>query len=193
MPARRFPVLVVPLLSILLSLAIAAGQAEGATPSPDSGAWLLLIIIGIVVIVIAAGVLVYSFRLVRAFEENTASLIGALKALTPMPVVTLSDKIPDGMDGSLEVTIAGFSSSPLGQVTVIIAPPPQLTLENDHITLPGLDTGEIKHFWIGHGPVRKGSYPVRITVLYRSGDQERTIEFTRTVYAGIPGGPEMTD
>ncbi|RPI37209.1 MAG: hypothetical protein EHM53_11155 [Methanoregulaceae archaeon] len=192
-PARCFPVQVVPLLSILLSPAIAAGQADGAMPAPDSGAWLLLIIIGIVVIVIAAGVLVYSVRLVRAFEENTASLIGALKVLTPMPVVTLSDRIPDGIDGSLEVTIAGFSSSPLGQVTVIIAPPPGLALENDHITLPGLDTGETKHFWIGHAPTRKGRYPVRITVLYRSGDQERTMEFTRTVFAGIPGGPETID
>ena len=193
MTARCFPVLVVPLLSILLSPAIAAGQVNSATPAPDSGAWLLLITIGIVVIVIAAGVLVYLFRLVRAFEENTASLIGALKALTPMPVVTLSDRIPDGMDGSLEVRIAGFSSSPLGQVTVIITPPPGLTLENDHITLPGLDTGETKIFRIGHGPVRKGRYPVRITVLYRSGDQERTIEFTRTVYAGIPAEPETID
>jgi hypothetical protein len=172
---------------------IAVGQVASATAAPDSGAWLLLIIIGIVVIVIAAGILVYSFRLVRAFEENTASLIGALKALTPMPVVTLSDRIPDGMDGSLEVRIAGFSSSPLGKVMVIIAPPPGLTLENDHITLPGLDTGETKIFRIGHGPVGKGRYPVRITVLYCSGDQERTMEFTRTVYAGIPAEPEMTD
>mgnify|MGYP001060573013 CR=1 FL=1 len=82
---------------------------------------------------------------------------------------------------------------PLGKVTVILAPPPGLTLENDHITLPGLDTGETKLFRIGHGPVRKGRYPVRITVLYRSGDQERTMEFTRTVYAGIPAEPETID
>jgi len=181
------------LLTLLLSLATAAGQVDAATPAPDSGAWFLLIIIGIVVIVIAAGVLVYLFRLMRAFEENTVSLIGALKALTPMPVVTLSDTIPEGMDGSLEVRIAGFSSSPLGQVTVIIAPPPGLVLENDHITLPGLDTSETKIFRIGHGPARKGRYPVRITVLYRSKEQERTMEFTRTVFAGVPGGPEMTD
>ena len=181
------------LLILLLSSATAAGQADAATPAPDSGAWLLLIIIGIVVIVISAGVLIYSYRLVRAFEENTASLIGALKALTPMPVVTLSDTIPDGMDGHLEVTIAGFSSSPLGQVTVIIAPPPELALENDHITLPGLDTGETKIFRIGHGPARKGRYPVRITVLYRFGEQERTMEFSRTVFAGVPGGMETID
>ena len=129
----------------------------------------------------------------RAFEENTASLIGALKALTPMPVVTLSDRILDGMDGYLEMRIAGFSSSPLGQVTAILVPPPGLTLENDHITLPGLDTGETKIFRIAHGPVGKGRYPVRITVLYRSGDQERMIEFTRTVYVGIPAGPETID
>lgn len=190
MTARRFPVLGIPLLFLLLSPAIAVGQVDSATPAPDSGAWFLLIIIGIVVIVIAAGVLVYSVRLVRAFEENTASLIGALKALTPMPVVTLSDRIPDGMDGSLELRIDGFSSSPLGKVTVILAPPPGLTLENDHITLPGLDTGETKRFRIGHGPVRKGRYPVMITVLYRSGDQERTIEFTRTVYAGFLAGED---
>lgn len=193
MTARHFPVLVVPLLALLLSPLIAVGQAASATAAPDSGAWLIVIIIGIVIIVIAAGVLVYSLRLVRAFEENTASLIGALKALTPMPVVTLSDRIPDGVDGSLEVRIAGFSSSPLGKVTVVIAPPPGLTLENDHIEVPGLDTGETKVFRIGHGPVGKGRYPVRITVLYRSANQERTIEFTRTVYAGIPAGPETID
>jgi len=193
MQPARFPVQVLLLLSLTLTLAMAASAADGATPAPDSGAWLLLVIIGIIVIVIAAGILVYSFRLVRAFEENTASLISALKALTPMPVVTLSDRIPDGRDGRLEVRIASLSSSPLGQVTVIIAPPPGLTLENDHITLPGLDTGETKHFWIGHGPTRKGRYPVRITVLYRSGDQERTMEFTRTVFAGVQGGPETID
>jgi hypothetical protein len=166
---------------------------DSATAAPQSGAWLPLAIIGIVVIVIAAGILVYSFRLVRAFFENTESLIGALKALTPMPVVTLSDRIPDGMDGSLEVRVAGFSSSPLGHVTAILAPPPGLTLENDHITLPGLNAGETRIFRIGHGPVKKGRYPVRITVLYRSGDQDRTMEFTRTVYAGITAGLGKTD
>jgi hypothetical protein len=188
--ALCLPVVVVLLLSNPLSMTVAARQADGALQAPDSGAWLLLIIIGIIMIGIAAGVLVYSFRLVRAFEENTASLIGALKALTPMPVVTLSGRIPDGMDGCLEVRIAGFSSSPFGQVTVILSPPPSLVLESDHIMLPRLDSGETKVFRIGHGPVRKGKYPVRITILYCSGDRERTMEFTRTVYAGIPAEPE---
>lgn len=79
--------------------------------------------------------------------------------LTPMPVMTLSDKIPDVMDCHLEVRIAGFSFSTLGQVTVIIAPPSGLALENDYITLPHLDTGEKKTFWIGHGWSGRGSIP----------------------------------
>jgi hypothetical protein len=158
-PACRLPLLVVLLLSITLSTAMAAGEADGAMPAPDNGVWLPLIVIGLVVIMVIAGVLVYSFRRVRAFEENTSSLIDALRILIPMPVVTLSDKIPDGMDGRLEVRIAGFSFSTLGQVTVIIAPPSGLALENNYITLPHLDSGETKTFWIGHGRSGRGSIP----------------------------------
>jgi hypothetical protein len=192
-PTRRFPVPFVLLLSTLLFMVIAAGAADAAMPAPVDGAWLLLIVIGVIGIVVTAWVLVYSFRLVKAFGESISSLIDALKALTPMPVVTLAGEIPDGVEGRLEVRIAGFSSSPLGQVSVILAPPPGLVLENDHITLPRLDAGETKIFWIGHGPVRKGKYPVWITVLYHVGEEERMREFTRTVCAGIPAEPEMID
>lgn len=192
-PARRFPVPFVLLLSTLLFMVIAAGAADAAMPAPVDGAWFLLIVIGVIGIVVTAWVLVYSFRLVKAFGESISSLIDALKALTPMPVVTLAGEIPDGVEGRLEVRIAGFSSSPLGQVSVILAPPPGLVLENDHITLPRLDAGETKIFWIGHSPVPKGKYPVWITVLYHVGEEERMREFTRTVCAGIPAEPEIID
>lgn len=61
-PACCLPLLVVLLPSVpLLSSAMVAGVGDGATPAPDSGAWLLLIVIGIVMSVVTAGVLVYSF------------------------------------------------------------------------------------------------------------------------------------
>jgi hypothetical protein len=191
-PARRHPVTFILLLSALLFIIMAAGTADAAMPVPVDSTWLLLIVIGSIGVVVTAWVLVYSFRLIRAFCESTSSLIDALRAFTPMPVVTLSDEIPDGVEGRIEVRIAGFSSSPIGQVTVILAPPPDLVLEDDHITLPHLDAGEARIFRIGHGPVRKGKYPVRITVLYRIGEEERVQEFTRTVFAGATAGPGTT-
>lgn len=89
--------------------------------------------------------------------------------------------------------IAGSPSSPLGQVTVILVPPPGLTLEEDRITLPFLDAGETKVFRIGHKPVPEGKYPIGITVLYRLGEEERLHEFTHTICAGIPAEPESID
>lgn len=186
-PSRCLTLPFVLLLSPFLFIILAADATDVATlPAPDGGAWLLLIVIGVIVIAITAGILVYSFRLVKAFGESTSSLIDALRALTPMPVVTISDEIPDGVDGQLEMRISSFSSLPIEKVTVILAPPPGLTLHNDHITLSRLDAGETKIFPIVHGPAPKGKYPVGITVLYCVRDEERIQEFTRTVCAGIP-------
>jgi hypothetical protein len=192
-PARCFPVPVVLLLSTLLFPVMAAGAADAATPAPDGGVWLLLIITGVIAIVVAALVLVYSFRLMKIFGESISSLIDTLRALTPMPLVTLSDEILNGVEGRLEVRVTGLSSLPLEVVTVILAPPPDLVLEDDHITLPRLDAGETKIFRISHGPARKGKYPVRITVLYHVGEEVRVREFARIVCAGIQAGPETTD
>ncbi|MDD1684878.1 MAG: hypothetical protein LUQ19_03195, partial [Methanoregula sp.] len=97
-PARRYPVVFVLLFSTLLFIVDAAGAEDAAMPAPDEGAWLLLLVIGVIGIVVTAWVLVYSLRLVKAFGESTASLIDALRALTPMPVVTLAGEIPDGVD-----------------------------------------------------------------------------------------------
>ena len=193
LPVRRYVVPVVKLLSVLLFIVTAAGAAGAAMPAPAADAWFLLIVIGVIGIIITAWILMYSLRLMKAFGESTSSLIDALKTLTPMPVVTIADEIPDGIEGRLEVRVAGFASLPFGEVTVLLAPPPGFVLENDQITLPCLDAGETKIFRIGHGPVPKGKYPVGVKVLYRIGEEERIQEFTRMVCAGIPAEPETVD
>lgn len=180
-------------LCLILSMAMTAGAAETATPAPDDGAWLLLIVIGVIAIVVAAGLLVFAFRLVRAFGESTSSLVDALKALTPIPMVTLGGEIVEGVEGRLELRITGPLASPLEQVTVILVSPPGFPLEEDPITLPFLDAGETKIIRIGHGPVYRGNYPIRITVLYTIGEEERIQEFTRAILARNPAEPETID
>ena len=98
-PAWRYPVPFVLLLSLLLCMVMATRAADTAVPAPDGDAWLLLIVIGAIAIVVAAGILVFALRLVWAFRESTSSLIDALRALTPIPVVTIADEIPDGVEG----------------------------------------------------------------------------------------------
>lgn len=192
MRPARLPVLVSLFLCLILSMAMTAGATGTAPPPPDDGAW-LLIVIGVIAIAVAAGLAVFALRLVWAFGETASSLIDALKVLTPMPVVTLAGEIPEGVEGCLEMTITGPSSSPLGQVTVILISPPGFPLEEDPVMLPFLDTGETKVFRIGHGPVCRGEYRIGITVLYTVGEEERIREFPRTVLAGIPTGPEAPD
>lgn len=186
--ARRYPVRFILLLSLPLFIVRAACAADTGAPASDNSAWHLLIVFSAIGVIVAAWILWFSFRLIRTFGESTSYLIDTLRALAPMPVVTLSDEIPVGVDGLLGVTITGFSSVPLGQVTVVLAPPLGLELEDDHFTLPRLDAGETKIFRSRHGPAKKGKHRVRITVLYRIGDEERVQEFTRTVYAGNPAG-----
>lgn len=182
--ARRLPAPVVLVLFIPFVEVMAAGAEDSAMPVPSDGDWMLLLVIGIIGLVVTIGILMYSLRLVKAFGESTTALIDALRSLTPMPVVSFAGEIPADAPGQLEVRISGFSTLPFGEVTVILAPAPGLALEEDHITLPRLDPGETEVFRIGHGRVRKGKYLVRITVLYRLGEEVRTGEFTRIVCAG---------
>lgn len=100
MQPARLPFLVSLFVCLILSLAITAGAADTALPAPDGGTWHLLIIIGVIAIVVAAGLLVVALRLVKAFGESLSALIDTLRALTRIPVVTLSDKIPEGGKGA---------------------------------------------------------------------------------------------
>lgn len=192
-PARRTAPLAGLTIVIALFLILAVGTADSRPGAPDTGAWLVIVGIGAIAVIMMAAILYASLRLVKSFQDSSASLIDTLRALTPMPVVTLSDEIPEGMGGRLEVRISGFSSVPFGQVTIILSPPQGLLLENDHIVLPCLGPNETKIVWIAHGPARKGKHVVGVTVLYRTGDQERVREFPRTVYAGMPAEPETID
>jgi len=176
------------ILMLLITLLIAGALgADDAAPQVQNGAALpLLLAAGGILVAAGAVILWLSLRIVRAFMESSAALISTLRALTPMPVVTLSENIPAGAAGLLDVRIEGFSSLPIGNVTVMLSPMAGLGLEEDHIVLPCLDPGETRLFRIGFRPVAEGIYPVRITVLYTAGGEERLQEFTRTVRARAP-------
>jgi len=192
-PAPRTALLAGLTLIIAFFLILAAGAADTRSMAPGTSAWLIILAISAVAVIMMAVILYASLRLVKGFHDSSSSLIETLRALTPMPVVTLSGEIPEGRDGRLEVRISGFTSVPFGQVTVILSPPQGLVLEKDHIVLPHLDPGETKSIWISHGPVPKGRHVVGVTVLYRAGDREMVREFTRTVSAGIPAEPGIHD
>jgi len=189
-PALRTALLAGLMFIIALLLILAAGTADTRSMAPGTSVWFIILGIGSVAVIVMAVILYASLRLVKGFHDSSSSLIGTLRALTPMPVVTLSDEIPEGKDGRLEVRISGFTSVPFGQVTVILSPPQGLVLEKDHFVLPHLDPDQTKSIWISHGPAPKGRHVVGVTVLYRAGDRETVREFTRTVSAGIPSEPE---
>lgn len=193
-PALRkiLPFVLIPLL-ITLILVMVAGSAHNRPAAFDTGTTMIILTLGSAAVLMMAVILYGSLRLVKGFLDSSSSLIDTLRALTPMPVVTLSNEIPEDLDGRLEVRISGFSAVPFGQVTIILAPPPGLELEKDPITLPRLDPEETKIVRISHRPARRGKYLVGITVLFRAGDEEKVREFTRTVYAGIPAEPETID
>lgn len=192
-PALRIALPAGGIILITLLLIRAAGIADTRSMAPDTPAWLVITAVGSITVIVMAAILYASLRLAKGFHETSSSLIDTLRALTPMPVVTLSDEIPEGLDGRLEVRISGFSQVPFGQVTVVLTPPEGLILEKDHLVLPRLDPDETKILWIAHGPSRKGKYVVGVTILYHAGGQERVREFTRTVYAGLPAEPETID
>ncbi|OPX64186.1 MULTISPECIES: hypothetical protein [unclassified Methanoregula] len=189
-PALRTALLAGLTVIIALLLILAAGAADSRMTTSDTCAWLIIPGIGSVAIIVMAAILYASLRLVKGFHDSSSSLIDTLRALTPMPVVTLSGEIPAGVDGRLEMRIRGFTSVPFGQVTVILSPPQGLVLKEEHIVLTRLEPDETKSIWIAHGPAPKGRHVVGVTVLYRAGDREMVREFTRTVSAGIPADPE---
>lgn len=193
-PALRkiLPFILIPLL-IALILIMVAGSAHNRTAASDITTTMIILALGSAAVLAMAAILYGSLRLVKGFLDSSSSLLDTLRALTPMPVVTISPEIPEDQDGRLVVRIRGFSSVPFGQVTVILTPPPGLTLGTDHITLPCLDPDETKIIWISHGPAPKGKHVVGITILYRTGTRENVREFTRVVYAGIPAEPETPD
>ncbi|HSQ92851.1 MAG TPA: hypothetical protein VLL74_00985 [Methanoregula sp.] len=183
MPCARRPAILP--MSVLTFPVMAAAAADTAVADPDSGVWLLVIITGLIAVLVTVLILIYSLRLVRVFQESIFLFINALSAQTRGPVVTISGEIPAGIRGQIDVVVTGSPALPLEQVTVIISPPPGLVLDEDHIILPGLDTGGTQMARIGHGPALEGKYDVRITVLYRAGDTEKVREFTQAVRAVI--------
>jgi len=184
MPCARRPAILP--MSILTLPVMVAAAADTAVADPDSGVWLLVIVIGLIAVLVTVLILIYSLRLVRVFQESTFLFITALSDQTQVPVVTISGEIPAGIRGQIDVVVSGSPTLPLEQVTVIISPPPGLVLDEDHIILPGLDAGGTKKERIGHGPAPEGKYDVRLTVLYRAGDEEKVLEFTQAVRAVIP-------
>jgi hypothetical protein len=179
--------------SVIPIPAAASGGTDAAVSFSGTGISLVIPAIGLIAILVMAAILWYSLRLVRGFYDSTTALIDMLRALTPMPVVTLSGRIPGGLEGHLEIRISGFTDVPIEDITVVLAPPPGLDLETNHLVLPHLDPDETRIVRIAHGPAHNGRYVVGVTIRYLTGGREMVREFTRTVYAGIPAEPETID
>ena len=178
--------------SALLFMVTPAGAADLVMPGADEGTWLILIAMGILGIAVTILILISAVILLREFLESTAFIVKYLRALTPAPDVSITEVIPAGVSGRLEVRITGSSSVHFGQVTVILTSPKDFPLDEDHIILPRLGAGESKIVPLGYLPVCPGSYAIGVTAIFRMGDEDRIKEMIRPVRAEFLSGQKTS-